>query len=93
MNDLTSPRFWQDRVHQKDCQINKLNLLLNETEGKLQGFAEISSQRHSLITQLESKIVMAHDELNFMKDKLRRNEHEIEQKNLVIDQMQKKVDL
>ena len=44
--------------------------MLNETEGKMKGFAAISSQRHSLITSLESKVVMAHDELCFMKDKL-----------------------
>lgn len=33
--DLTSPRFWQDKVKERDNEINKLNVMLNETEGKL----------------------------------------------------------
>ena len=40
--DPSSPIFWQDRLKGKDEQIHKLNLLLNETEGKMRGYCEVS---------------------------------------------------
>ena len=91
-DELTSPRFWQDRVKERDDQINKLNLMLNETEGKLQGHVEISSQRHSTITQLEAKAKVAIDESAFYKGKVHHLEQSVQQKNLVIEQLMKKVD-
>ena len=41
----SSPNFWQDRLLKKDEQIHKLNLLLNETEGKMRGFQEVAQKR------------------------------------------------
>jgi hypothetical protein len=64
-----SPNFWQDKMSKADEQIHKLNLLLNESDGKCRGFQEISQKRQSCIAVLEDNVNSLKDQLKFQTEK------------------------
>jgi len=43
--DLTSPKFWYERLKCKDEELNRVSLELKEAEGKLQGIDIVASKR------------------------------------------------
>ena len=46
---MNSPKFWYDKIKRKDQEINRLNLILNQNEGKLLGIYEICDKRQNTI--------------------------------------------
>jgi hypothetical protein len=66
--DLTSPKFWYERLKNKDDELNRVSLELREVEGKLQGVDIIANKRQATIQQLETKISHMREEIHYLKE-------------------------
>lgn len=46
---LKNPQFWFMRLKQKDEEINRLNMEINEMSGQIQGFEELIKNKSAMI--------------------------------------------
>ena len=42
---LQNPKFWYEKIREKDQEINRLKLMMNESDGKLKAYEEIANKR------------------------------------------------
>lgn len=63
---LQNPKFWYEKIREKDQEINRLKLMMNESDGKSKAYVEIASKRQKEIERMEYQYKRVADEADFL---------------------------
>lgn len=63
---LQNPKFWYEKIREKDQEITRLKVMVNEAEGKKKAYDEIATKRQKEIERMEFQFKRVTEEADFL---------------------------